>query len=265
MTSGRGPKADAIPHSTICTRLRLFGYERIVSSGLLSDQTAPLFILHLADGSLRLNGKSATILDCKERSIRWTDGALPATIYEMEVSADGLVGAGTAQTAETAPQAFVATAIPPSKYQTQITKTRYPAGTSPDSVPDAEWDTGTILTVGFKCEKGQRLPVQRVMLGSSDISADVSLTVNKGDFLVLGLELEPSDCIFDPSLYLTGSIVFSTFGETFSGTLSTTCQSQSGSGELLWKGQAADETMQAIAEIIDRHSVHTDGTQRRNQ
>jgi hypothetical protein len=133
--------------------------------------------------------------------------------------------------------------LPPTNYSTTITIARQPAGTDPSTVPAGGWTAGLQLQLGYQQTSGQPLPTAIVNLDSQPVTDHVALETTTDDLLQIlftGASASTVLCTFDPSLYLTANIVFSTFGDRFAGTVSATCADTSGSGAYLWSGQASD-------------------------
>ena len=150
-----------------------------------------------------------------------------------------------------------ATSVAPVPYNTHISTSRYPAGTDPNKIPSDGWQTGLTLGIGYEQKVGDLVPVPVVTLDQQDISNFTTWSIDpKTQNTVLLLALDPSVvCDFDSSLYLQGSVEFDVLqvNPTFSGTLSSTCADQSGTGVYLWKGEA---NPQAAALTDDRVTAH---------
>lgn len=207
----------------------------------------------LSNGSLSVDGLTIPNPKFGTRSVAWSQesggkfcsGRLFFDRNGIELH--GIVSLG--ETAETAVHTdLFASAVPPTKYQTQITKSRQAAGVAQSSVPANQWSGGLELDLGYSYKLGDSLPSLKVSLGQQDFTPYVALAVTSDDLLQLTLTANNASsviCDFDGSLYLSGTITFSTFGDTFMGTISATCGDQSGSGNYLWKGTATNNAVLA--------------------
>lgn len=136
-----------------------------------------------------------------------------------------------------------ASLVPASVYTTSITKQRFPAGTNPDSVPADQWQPGPELQLGYNYQPGQAMPTPVVQLDNQPVTDYVGYNIVQGDSLEVVLTMETAAdilCSVDENLYLAGSIVFSSFGEKFTGTIRSTCKDRNGDGTYLWKGQTVN-------------------------
>lgn len=141
--------------------------------------------------------------------------------------------------------------LPPTSYSTSITTARYPEGTAPSSVAASGWSTGLVLQLGFQQQTGQSMPTPVITLDGQDVSQSVALSTNSADDLVVSLTAGSGSTVFcqvDASLYLNANIVLSTFGDSFSGVVSSTCADPSGNGVYLWTGKADAGNALALAE-----------------
>lgn len=177
----------------------------------------------------------------------------------LYISGNGLECRGTITSgpspAEAKAAALVAVAIEPTTYRTRITSRRYPVGTNPASVPADAWQDGLEMTLGFRHEAGHALPRLIVTINGVDIPDRVILDVDTHGRLHIEVILEDEAsvyCLFDPSLYLRGRFHFSTFGERFEGTLTSTCFDLSGEGAYLWKGEAIASPRESARAIEQR-------------
>lgn len=139
------------------------------------------------------------------------------------------------------PRPLLGSPIPPTAYATEITVARQPAGTDPGSLPAEAWKPAAGLKLGYELEPGTGFPREITELDGQDVSESVSLTTTPADDLQLGLALEPDiACEADPNLLCALSVDFSTFGATFTGTVSVTCADRSGPGAYLFRGDASN-------------------------
>jgi hypothetical protein len=138
---------------------------------------------------------------------------------------------------------LVATTITPVPWATSITKQRQPAGTDPGSLSPDAWQDGLVLEIGYTQQLGGLVPQPVVCLDGQDISVATSWSIDRHtQQTVLLLNLDPDVyCVFDPSLYLNGTIAFDQLAPvpTFSGALTSICADQQGSGSYLWTGKPA--------------------------
>ena len=165
---------------------------------------------------------------------RFTSGHLS---FDLDgIKCQGSIALGTSAESHAQYDLF-ATAIPPSTYTTQLTSSRFPDGTDISSIPASAWVSGLAFQLGYQEQPNQPLPTSYVTMDNQQITDYISLVVLQNDQLQIQFDLDADVvCQFDNNLYLSGAIVLSTFGETFSGKVSGTCQDQTGQGSYFWRG-----------------------------
>lgn len=176
------------------------------------------------------------------RSVSWhqqTKGRFSSGYLSFDldgIKCQGSIALGTSAESHARYDLF-ATAIPPSTYTTQLTSSRFPEGTDINNIAASAWVSGLAFQLGYQDQPGQPLPIPDVTMDNQQITDYVSLIVLENDQLQIQLALDADVvCQVDNNLYLSGSIVFSTFGETFSGEVIATCQDETGLGSYFWRG-----------------------------
>ncbi|AKJ00565.1 hypothetical protein ATI61_10425 [Archangium gephyra] len=217
--------------------------------------------VELRDGGLWVDGERMAQTRFGPRSVRWaheqpTGGRMTGLLH---FSPDGLECSGTlsvsgpgAAATETRYDVFGGV-VPHCVYATRLTTSRQPAGTSPGSVPTNAWTGGLTLTLGYTETPGSPLPTAKITLNDQDVSNYVALSVPNADdqlhLKLVGESLASVLCTFDARLYLSAEIVFSDFGETFSGQVTATCSDQAGPGAYLWTGGVVGQSAAAKAHV----------------
>lgn len=101
---------------------------------------------------------------------------------------------------------------------------------------DGRWAAGLPLALGFVWDPSHELPEPYVLLGGTDISSYVALTVNEQRRLVLSFDLRPIHelaCANAPPLYLAATAIFELDGSKLSGQVTATCD---GASTREWQG-----------------------------
>jgi hypothetical protein len=117
----------------------------------------------------------------------------------------------------------------PSIFATHITATR----------GGNDWGPGLDLTLGYASSEAWVLPVPVVKLGGEDVSPQVALIVREGDVLHVEIDLSSIAilvCGGSRQLYLRASAVITAAGDSFNGSVDSTCDSPSGPEPFGWTG-----------------------------
>ena len=118
---------------------------------------------------------------------------------------------------------------PPSMFATRITATR----------GGNDWNRGLDLTLGYVWSEAWELPVPVVKLGGEDVTPQTSLTVGEGDILFVKIDLSSLVtlvCAGPKQLYLRATAVVNATGDSFNGSVDSTCDSHSGPKPFGWTG-----------------------------
>jgi len=230
----------------------------------------PVGVIELRAGLLFVDGRRVAAPRFGPRAVSWsehlpggghTSGRLSFSLSGVECSGTITVGGAAGDLAAASYDLF-ATTVPSCSYDTQITTARQPAGTQESSVGADGWADGLELVIGYQQQPGQPLPTAQASLGGQDVSDYIGLSIAGDDALQITLTLFTAAdelCTFDDEFYLSGSIVFSTFGDSFSGQVTGTCQDRTGQGAYVWKGSVAAQTdLPALPAAHARRAPGTD-------
>jgi hypothetical protein len=222
----------------------------------------PFGVIELRAGLLFVDGRRVANPRFGPRTVSWSEhlpegghmsGRLSFSLSGVECSGTITIGGVTGDLAAVRYDVF-ATAVPSCAYNTQITTARHPADTQESSVGADGWTDGLQLVIGYQQQPGQPLPTAQASLGGQDVSDYIGLSITGDDALKITLTLFTAAdalCTFDNGLYLSGSLVFSTFGDSFSGQITGTCQDRTGQSAYVWKGSVAHQS-----DLAPLHSAH---------
>ena len=117
-------------------------------------------------------------------------------------------------------------------FRTQITRSRS------DSLA---WGPGLFLLVGYSWPATSATPIPIVHLQGVDCSQDVDLTRDAEDRLIVNIDLTSGAaplCASSPALYLIAQATIDADGQSFTGTVASTCRDRSGASPYGWRGIA---------------------------
>jgi hypothetical protein len=222
------------------------------ATGALDEQVPCVVVTR--DG-VRLGARAAHRARVGDDAVAWeeaSDGWWSSGRLEFDRA--GLEGRGTLAVGTSADRALeravVASAIPPTAYETTISDRREPdSPLEPGSGGGAGWRPGLELDLGYRYDG--TFPTTLVLLDGQDLSIYVALDVDGQDRLVLGIDAASEAtlvCEFDPSLYVTSKVTFSPFGDSFAGRVSSTCADREGEGAYLWVGTATNPLVKELAQ-----------------
>jgi hypothetical protein len=215
-----------------------------------SDRQRAPAELHLNNGVLTVNGRIIRSPEFSNRSVSWRqqDSGFYSAGH-LTVSRNGVDCWGTLVTGSTASvavtESVIATAVPTSRYATQVSKIAYKSGTDPTSFPESAWEPGPELDLAFSYSAGEVMPAPKVQFGGSDISGSVALRiarVNDEDRLNLQFDLDDGFTSMDRG-WISGSLLLSVWGDIFGGELSKA--GDTSGGVYLWRGKSVSDLARA--------------------
>jgi hypothetical protein len=227
-------------------RRPLFGYRRSADAVRMEPDSEFPFVV-FGEGWLRLGDRVVHHVSYGRGTVTWSEevgGSFCAGhlfISPDSLECHGSVAVGPSGHAAE-PRAVFFGALPPTNYTTSITTARQPVGTDPSTLPPSAWQPGIGFQLGYTLPPGGTVPQTYVTFDEQDLSSSVVLSTDGQDRLVLGLSASSQSsvlCLIDDSLLLECTLTFSTFGDSFAGSVTATCQDQAGTGAYLFGGQAA--------------------------